>query len=87
MRIRRPKLSAHQHTVVDKLRRGLTLRAALRRGPEYQIVGMGHYLWHTSNGTLIDQRGVSMDTLISLRGKGVLRLADCGDWSQAILND
>lgn len=87
MHRRRPKLSAHQHIVVDKLRRGITLRAALRRGAEQQIVGMGQYIWHAKNGTPMDQRAVTMDTLISLRSKGVLRLEDCGDWSQAILND
>jgi hypothetical protein len=83
----RTKLSKHQHVVVARLKAGNVLKAALRRGSEGQVLGMGPWLWYQSAGRSLDMRAITMDTIGSLRGKGIIRIEDRGDWSCVVLCD
>lgn len=80
------KLSAHQKLLLYRLRKGDVLKAALKRGSEGNIFGMGRFHWYDKAGVSMDQRAITMDTLMSMRKSGVLRIEDSEQWTTVILN-
>jgi hypothetical protein len=73
--------------ILCRLQSGMILRAALKRGSDGQVLQMGPFLWYRSDGYGLGLKAVSMDTMQSMRGAGLLHLSDGVEWTHALLND
>jgi hypothetical protein len=69
--------------VLGRLKSGYVLKAALKRGTDGQILGMGPFMWYASTGKASSMMNVTVDTVFSMRSKGLIRVDDVGDWTQA----